>query len=113
MINLLRKKAKRFENINAEVFQQKLANDKEGVLVDVRTETEYSEGHIPNSLLIDIKAQDFSERIEKLDKTKTYYMYCRSGARSATACKIMAEKGFKKLFNLSSGILGWKGSVEK
>jgi len=113
MLNFLKKKTEGYENIDSATFRQKLEGDVDGVLLDVRTETEYNEAHIPDSLLIDFKALDFRERIEKLDKSKNYYLYCRSGARSASACKIMAEKGFKLLYNLRSGILGWDGPIEK
>lgn len=113
MINFFKKKTKGYENINADVFQQKMAADPDAVLIDVRTDLEYQEGYIPGTLLIDYKAPDFYDKVEKLEKSKNYYLYCRSGARSASACKIMAEKGFKELYNLSGGILGWDGPVEK
>ena len=113
MINFFKKKTKGYENLNTETFQQKLRADPEAVLLDVRTEAEYQEGHIPNTLLIDYKSPDFKDSIQKLDLSKNYYLYCRSGARSAGACKVMAQNGFKELYNLSGGILGWDGPVEK
>ncbi|MGI9544231.1 MAG: rhodanese-like domain-containing protein [Cyclobacteriaceae bacterium] len=113
MINFFKKKTKGYENISTDVFQQKLVDDPNAVLIDVRTEAEYKEGYIPGTLLIDYKASGFRDKIEELDKSKNYYLYCRSGARSASACRIMAENGFKELYNLSGGILGWDGAVEK
>jgi rhodanese-related sulfurtransferase len=43
---------------------------------------------------------------------KNYYIYCRSGARSSRACKIMGKAGFKNLYNLKGGILSWKGNIQ-
>ena len=51
--------------------------------------------------------QDFIFDLEELDKNKNYYVYCRSGNRSAQACAIMNQLGFKNAYNLSGGILEW------
>ena len=90
-----------------------IVNDANVVVLDVRTEDEFSEGNIPNAINIDIhKGQGFIYKLEELDKSKTYYVYCRSGARSGQACKIMNELGFEKAYNLVGGILGWQGEIE-
>ena len=68
---------------------------------------------VANALNIDIhKGQGFIYKLEELDKTKTYYVYCRSGARSGQACKIMSELGFEKAYNLVGGILAWQGDIQ-
>jgi rhodanese-related sulfurtransferase len=80
--------------------------------LDVRTQSEVSEGSIPNALNIDIyQGQDFIFDLEELDKNKNYYVYCRSGSRSAQACAIMNQIGFENAFNLMGGILEWKGEI--
>ena len=80
--------------------------------MDVRTQSEVSEGSIPNALNIDIyQGQDFIFNLEELDKNKNYYVYCRSGSRSAQACAIMNQLGFENAFNLMGGILEWKGEI--
>ena len=48
---------------------------------------------------------------ETLDKSKNYYVYCRSGARSANACAIMNELGFENAYNLLGGIIEWDGDI--
>ena len=90
-----------------------IENDANVIVLDVRTEDEFGEGNIPNAINIDIyKGQGFVYKLEELDKTKTYYVYCRSGARSGQACKIMNELGFEKAYNLTGGILAWQGEIE-
>lgn len=87
--------------------------DQDAIILDVRTEEEVASGKIPNSVNIDIyKGQGFIYRLEEMDKNKTYFVYCRSGARSAQACSIMNQLGFEKTFNLIGGIMQWEGPIE-
>ena len=76
--------------------------------LDVRTPGEVAEGKIPGTKVINVMAPDFAEQVSKLDKNATWVVYCRSGNRSATACNIMAEQGFTKLYNLMGGYGAWK-----
>ncbi len=86
---------------------------KDAVVLDVRTQEEYDEKHIPNAELLDINdARRFMEGLEQMDKSKAYFIYCRSGARSARACAVMQQYGFSLAFNLLGGILDWKGNTE-
>ncbi len=100
------------ENLDAKTFEQKLAEDKDAVLLDVRTPMEHQMVRIPNSLLIDINSSIFMEEIDKLDKSKSYYLYCRSGNRSFHAGNYMLKSGFEKVYNLEPGIIGWNGKKE-
>jgi rhodanese-related sulfurtransferase len=100
------------ENLDAKTFEQKLAEDKDAVLLDVRTPMEHQMVRIPNSLLIDINSSIFMEEIDKLDKSKSYYVYCRSGNRSFHAGNYMLKSGFEKVYNLEPGIIGWNGKKE-
>lgn len=93
---------------------EKLKKDDNAVILDVRTQEEVDEGKIPNALHIDIyKGQGFIDEVDKLDKTKTYFVYCRSGARSAQACAVMNQLGFEKTYNLLGGFSEWTGEVER
>ncbi|MFP4845405.1 rhodanese-like domain-containing protein [Winogradskyella sp. PE311] len=86
--------------------------DNNSVVLDVRTQQEVDEGIIPNSLHIDIyRGQDFIDEIQKLDKTKSYYVYCRSGNRSGQACAIMNQLGFNNAYNLVGGFNEWTGKT--
>ena len=78
-------------------WKSKLENDPNAFILDVRTEEEWNEGIIPNAILNDIyKGQGFLYRLDELDKTKNYYVYCKSGGRSAQACAIMKQMGVEK-----------------
>lgn len=100
-------------NLSQTEWTEQLNADDNAVILDVRTEAEVAEKKIPNSINIDIyKGQGFVYQVEELDKSKNYYLYCRSGARSAQACNIMNQLGFDKTYNLLGGILEWTGDVE-
>lgn len=100
-------------DISQDEWAEGVASDTNAVVLDVRTEGEVDEGQIPNAINLDFnKGQGFIYNLEALDKSKTYYVYCRSGARSGQACKIMKELGFEKAYNLVGGILAWQGDIE-
>lgn len=99
-------------NLEQEVWVDQLENDENAVILDVRTADECNDGMIPKALNIDIyKGQEFIYLIEELDKTKNYYVYCRSGARSGQACSIMNQLGFENTYNLIGGMMEWNGEV--
>ena len=90
----------------------KLQKDPQAVVLDVRTEDEIAEGMIPNALHADIYGgKDFMDTLGKLDKSKHYYVYCKGGGRSAQACAIMKQMGFRKTYNLLGGITAWNGEL--
>jgi rhodanese-related sulfurtransferase len=99
-------------NLSQHDWALNLENETNPVILDVRTEEEWNEGIIPNAILNDIyKGQGFIYRLEELDKTKNYYVYCKAGGRSAQACSIMNQMGFKKTYNLEGGFMNWEGEV--
>lgn len=73
------------------------------VLIDVRTPEEFSEGHIPNAININVSDENFENEIKKLDPDKNYYVYCRSGKRSTDAAEKMEKEGLNKVVNLKDG----------
>ncbi|MFK7904234.1 MAG: rhodanese-like domain-containing protein [Chitinophagales bacterium] len=95
----------RFQNLMAASFIQKMEQEKEGILLDVRTSMEYDDFHLEDSINIDIKNRDFIDEINELEKDKHYFIYCRIGVRSSNACNYMAMLGFKNLYNLKGGII--------
>jgi len=90
-------------------FAKKIS-DTSIVLLDVRTPGEFASGHIAGAANIDFESGTFPADIQKLDKSKTYAVYCRSGNRSAQATALMAKDGFKSIFNLDGGINNWQGA---
>lgn len=83
-----------------------LIQDKEDlVILDVRTQTEYDEGHIEGAILIPV--QELPDRLDELDKSNEHIVYCRTGNRSSTAVEILGEAGFSKVYHISDGITAW------
>jgi rhodanese-related sulfurtransferase len=92
----------------------KVLKAEKATLVDVRTEGEVASGYIKGTTVFaDVNSSDFSTKISKLDKSKTYIIYCRSGARSSKAANYMVQNGFKNVYNLNGGIMSWGGEVSK
>lgn len=99
-------------DLSQKEWVEQLKADDNAFVLDVRTPAEFQQGFIPDASNIDIYlGQQFVSELEKLDKSKSYYVYCRSGARSGQACNIMKGMGFKKAFNLQGGIMSWEGEV--
>lgn len=98
-----------FENLDAKSFYDILQKDKAVLLLDVRTPVEYKEdGRIPGSVLIPVQVlPQYLKEIEKF-KDKKVLVYCRSGNRSAVAARFLEQNGFKQVYNLKDGIIGWK-----
>ncbi len=93
-------------------WTERLEADNNAIVLDVRTQDEVDLGMIPEALHIDIhKGQGFIDEIEKLDKTKNYFVYCKSGGRSAQACGVMNSLGFVNAYNLLDGFSAWEGEV--
>jgi rhodanese-related sulfurtransferase len=100
----------KYENLDSRVFKQKLNEYPNAVLVDVRTAAEFQRERIPNAINIDLISGGFLKQIATLDKTRTYFVYCRSGGRSEQACSMMANEGLI-VYNLSGGISNWIGDT--
>ena len=81
------------------------------VLLDVRTPEEYAEGHVPGSVNVPLQSID-KVASALADKTKTVFVYCRSGARSSQAVAFMKQMGYTEVHNIG-GILDYNGKVEK
>ena len=93
-------------------WKKQALTDKKGTILDVRTLEEFEISRIPKSKNIDFyNPQNFMLEIEKLDKDNNYYIYCRTGVRSANSCALMKELGFNNTFNLVGGIVEWNGEL--
>jgi rhodanese-related sulfurtransferase len=99
-------------NLTQDQWLSQFEADDNAVILDVRTEDECNQGIIAHSINIDFnKTADFLVAIEQIDKSKNYYVYCRSGIRSAKACDIMNESGIENTYNLLGGIIEWNGDI--
>ena len=94
--------------LTAEEFAAAVKEDKKAVVLDVRRPDEFAAGHIEGAVLLNfLDTVAFNAGVEKLDKSKTYYIYCRSGRRSNNAAVLMQKKGFT-VFDLGGGFLSWQ-----
>ncbi len=98
--------------LKADSFEQLLNNNLQAVLLDVRTPDEFADGYIRDAVNMDYY-DDFKNKINTLDKNTTYFVYCKAGSRSASAADIMRKAGFKEVYELKGGILGWENSGRK
>lgn len=100
-----------FKSVDAQQFAEVIA-DKDVQLVDARTPEEFSEGHIPGAVNMDVKSENFDTQIATLNPARPVAVYCRSGRRSKLAAERMVNAGLQ-VTELSDGILSWKGEVVK
>ncbi|NOU18912.1 MAG: rhodanese-like domain-containing protein [Bacteroidales bacterium] len=84
------------------------ANNSQFVILDVRKPDDFLKEHITNAINIDFKSEDFSNKIDQLDKGKTYLVYCYGGFRSKSTMQLMENKGFTKIYNMKGGIMKWR-----
>jgi len=89
---------------------QSFIEDNNPVVIDVRTQEEFDAGYIAGATLIDISSPGFTDAISALDRSATYFVYCRSGNRSATATSAMIDLGFTKVYELDGGIVAWSAA---
>ena len=80
------------------------------IIVDIRTSQEYKQGHLKNAVNINLFDRAFLEEVNKLDKSKPIFIYCRSGNRTSSASKKMMNLGFEQVYDLKGGISNWVGS---
>lgn len=90
-------------DLSGSAFKEQLHQHTNGVLIDVRTRAEFMAGTIPEARNLDIFSPDFGAKIAQLDKDATYFVFCRSGNRSAQACYLMHQLGYD-VRNLAGGI---------
>ena len=96
-----------FENAEVSEFAELVA-DSNVVVLDVRTASEFAEGHLERAINIDYHQSDFVEKAKTtLPLDKKIAVYCRSGRRSAGAAGKLGDEGYK-LVNLKGGIIAWK-----
>lgn len=94
-------------SVDAQIFT-KVLGKKHMQILDVRTAQEYAEGHIANSILLDVTQEEFLTKAKKiLDKKHPVALYCRSGKRSKKAAALLQQEGFH-IIELGGGFNEWK-----
>jgi rhodanese-related sulfurtransferase len=89
---------------------QKNKNNRNFVILDVRTPAEFRDGHVAGAINIDYHAPTFKEQLSGLDKTKVYLLYCRTARRSRATLEMMRELGFQEVYHMLGGIVGWQAA---
>ena len=97
-------------DLAATEFQKTMESTSDKQIVDVRTEAEYTKGHIDGAILADISSGQFQEVASGLDKDKPVFVYCLSGGRSSSAASQLQQMGFTSITNLSGGMLAWQSA---
>ena len=78
------------------------------VVLDIRTPDEFKSGHIAGAVNVDFKEKDFTDKVAKLDKSKTYVVHCQAGGRSTKSLETFKKLGFKAIVHLDDGFGGWE-----
>ena len=94
------------EVVSVERFKSLMAANSDFYLLDVRTPEEFNGGHIEGAVNINFYDEDFDDQIQQLDKTKTVFVYCHSGKRSAKTAAKMQALEFHQVFDLDGGFFG-------
>ena len=100
-----------YVNIAAEEAKQIMDTEEGYVILDVRTQEEYDQGHIPGAIVI--SHEEIAEKAEKVltDKDQLILVYCRSGRRSKIAAEALVELGYTNIKEFG-GIIDWPYEVE-
>lgn len=98
--------------INAEEAMELMASGDGFILVDVRTQAEYDEGHIEGAVLLPLDQLETLSEEQLTDKEATLFVYCRSGSRSAQASQLLVDLGYQNVYDFG-GIVDWPGEIVK
>lgn len=101
-------KAQTIHEVNPDEFESLLKSSKNVVLIDVRTQDEFEEEHLPGALNIDFYSPDFEIKLKKFARNLPILLYCHSGRRSFQAAKRLSLLGFQEIYTLKGGIEAWK-----
>jgi rhodanese-related sulfurtransferase len=104
------------EKLEVKTFQKELSASQNAVVLDVRSEGEFQGGHLAKALNMNYNAPNFADNMNRLDKSKTYFVYCAAGVRSARAAALMRDAGFKNVLEMKGGLNDWQANnlpVEK
>lgn len=93
--------------LSPDEYEKKMKETRDYTVVDVRTESEFVQGHLSNAVSIDIYRKDFREQLAKLNKNKPVFVYCAVGGRSNAAAGQLKSLGFNQVYDLRGGIKAW------
>ena len=102
--------SKNIVNLDPKAFSEKIKATSNAQIIDVRTPEEFASEHIDNAVNVNFLGDDFVSNVQKIDKSKPVFLYCKIGGRSSKAATKLAELGFKNIYNLEGGILKWEAA---
>lgn len=95
-----------YDNIDIQGYENDYATGNiDHVLVDVRTQGEYLQGHLPNA--INIPLHELGQRVSEIPQGKAVVVVCATGNRSRTGASKLVEAGFENVYNLKGGTMTW------
>jgi rhodanese-related sulfurtransferase len=100
-----------FEDIFPLEAWELISNNRKGddlVIIDVSMPREYKGLHLEGAINVNLFSRFFKSRLDVMDKSRTYVIYCKMGGRSKIAKKLMLKLGFRKVYNIVGGTLLWK-----
>lgn len=102
-------------NLSEDIFPleawELISNNRKGddlVIIDVSMPREYKGLHLEGAINVNLFSRFFKSRLDVMDKSRTYVIYCKMGGRSKIAKKLMLQLGFRKVYNIVGGTLLWK-----
>ena len=101
-----------YTQISQDEAKRMMGQDDNHVIVDVRRQDEYDEGHIPGAILIPNESIETDPPAELPDFEQIILVYCRSGRRSKEASQKLADMGYRNIYEFG-GIIDWTGDIEK
>lgn len=100
-----------YKDLSPVEFKNGVESNPNAKVIDCRTAPELMEFKLEHDYHIDIMSPSFGMKLAELNKEHPYYIYCRSGNRSAFLCDFMARQGFKELYNLAGGVIAWRYQI--
>lgn len=107
MVSCYGQNAKNIKNLEPKAFSIALTSIPNAQIIDVRTPQEFAAGHLENAQNIDWLGDNFDATIQKLDKTKPIFIYCKTSNRSSQAAEKLEKLGFENIYNMQGGLLKW------
>lgn len=95
------------KDVSVEKAAELLAEDPAITVLDVRTPEEFAEGHLKDAVNLDFNADDFEQKIAKLDPAKPYLVHCAAGGRSGQSMELFEKHKFTRILHLSDGYRAW------
>jgi len=101
-----------YKQISMAEAKEIMSTEEEFIILDVRTQEEYADGHIPGAICVPNETIGTEPPVELPDKEKKILVYCRSGNRSRQAAAKLAAMGYSNIVEFG-GIMDWNGEIEK